>query len=210
MKTSATRHVLRRRLPGLAALMLMLLTLAPPHPTRATTVLAPGFPGMVAGAQRIFAARVASVRGDWTNRSGRRSIVTTVRFHVERMLKGSAAEELSLEFLGGTVGEDTMEVHGVPKFIPGERVILFSRNNGQEFCPLVGIHHGKLLIERDARSGADVVLRHNRQPITSATEVGSDPKPSIAAAGAPASPPPLPLEAFFDAVTRELNAGARR
>lgn len=210
MKTSTIPNTLHRQLRWLIILILILLSLAAPQVVQATSVLAPGFSGMVAGAERIFAAKVTSVRSDWTNRSGRRAIVTSVRFKVERMLKGSAVEELQLEFLGGTVGEETMEVNGVPKFIAGERVILFSGNNGREFCPLVGIHHGKLLIERDARSGSDVVLRHNRQAITSATEVGSDPKPSIAAAGGPATEPPIQLEAFLDAVTKELNAGARR
>ena len=210
MKTSIPSHHRRRQLSELTVLILILLRLALPQSARATSVIAPGFSGMVAGAERIFAAKVTSVRSDWTTRASRRAIVTTVRFKVERMLKGSATEELQLEFLGGTVGVDTMEVHGVPKFIPGERVILFSRDNGREFCPLVGIYHGKLLIERDARSGSDVVLRHNRQAITSATEVGSDPKPPIAAAGGPAIEPPIQLETFLDAVTKELNAGARR
>ncbi len=191
-------------------LTLIFLSLAAQQIVQATSVLSPGFSGMVAGAERIFAAKVSSVRSDLTTRSGRRAIVTTVQFKVERMLKGSVTEEVQLEFLGGTVGEDTMEVHGVPKFIAGERVILFSRNNGKEFCPLVGIYHGKLVIERDAQSGADVVLHHNRQPITCATDIGSDPRPSITAAGATAIQPPIKLEAFLDAVTKELNAGARR
>jgi hypothetical protein len=210
MKTSKPSNTFHHHLRSLTALLLVLLSLAAQQIVQATSVLAPGFSGMVAGAERIFAAKVTSVRSEWTNRSGRRAIVTTVQFKVERMLKGSAAEELQLVFLGGTVGDDTMEVHGVPKFIAGERVILFSRNNGREFCPLVGIYHGKLLIERDARSGADVVLRHNRQAITSATEVGSDPKPPFAAAGGARIEPPIQLETFLDAVTKELNAGARR
>lgn len=210
MKTSTLSNSFCRQLPGLSALILILLTLTPTQTIRATTVLAPGFSGMVTGAERIFAGKVTSVRCDWTIRSGRRAIVTTVQFKVERTLKGSATEELQLEFFGGTVGEDTMEVHGVPKFIAGERVVLFSRNNGKEFCPLVGIYHGKLLIERDAQSGADVVLRHNRQPITTATDVGSDPKPSIAAAGSSPVHPPMKIETLFDAVDKELNAGDRR
>lgn len=177
--------------------------------TRATTVLAPGFPQMVARAERIFTATVSSVQPAWAVRAGQRCIVTTVEFRVEQMHKGAAAENLRLDFLGGTVGEDTMEVQGVPKFRAGERVILFSENNGKQFCPLVGIHHGKLVIERDAQSGSDVVLRHNRQPIISANDIGADRTPPPAAAGRTTIQQSLRVEAFLDALNRELRNEAR-
>lgn len=175
----------------------------------ATTVPAPGFPQMVARAEHIFTATVSSVQPAWAVRAGQRCIVTTVEFNVEQMHKGAAAKDLRLEFLGGTVGEDTMEVQGVPKFRAGERVILFSENNGRQFCPLVGIHHGKLVIERDARSGSDVVLRHDRQPISSASDIGADGTPPLVAAGQATIQQPLRVEAFLDALNRELHKGAR-
>lgn len=176
--------------------------------SEATTVPAPGFPQMVARAERIFTATVSSVQSAWEVRGGHRCITTTVAFKVEQMHKGAAAQELTLNFLGGSVGQDTMDVQGVPKFRPGEHVILFSENNGRQFCPLVGIHHGKLLIERDAKSGSSVLLRHNRQPVTQASDVGSDRSPPIVAAGQ-ATPRPMSVEDFLETVKKELATGAR-
>lgn len=177
----------------------------------ATTVIAPGFPQMVARAERIVTAKVSATRSQWAMRNGHRCIIKTVSFDVQQTHKGTVDKRLELEFLGGTVGSDTMDVKGVPTFQTGERVLLFSENNGKQFCPLVGIYHGKLIVERDPRTGADVVLRHNRQPIRSASDAGSDTPLRLSAAAAPApTTGSMPLREFVAALEQELSKGGRR
>ena len=194
----------------LHVLALVLLFAHVPN-ARATTVIAPGFTQMVSRAERIVTARVSSTRSDWAVRNGHRCILTTVRFEVERTHKGSLDRILELEFLGGTVGTETMEVKGVPSFHVGERVLLFAEKNGKQFCPLVGIYHGKLVVEHDPQTGADIVLRHNRQPIRSAEDVGSDSAPQLTAAGAHSTTgASLPLKEFVTALEQELSKGGQR
>ena len=110
-----------------------------------------------------------------------------------------------------SVGDETMEVKGVPRFKAGERVILFAEKNGRQFCPLVGIHHGKLLLERDAASGSEILIRHTGRPLISVGEFGSeDGGHGIVAAGKARSGPPMSVERFLSAIRSELLKGRMR
>lgn len=77
-----------------------------------------------ARAGAIALVETVSVRSDWQTHAQGKHIVTTVRFKVERTLKGQAGQELQLEFLGGTIGGLTMEVDGMPQFQVGDRDVL--------------------------------------------------------------------------------------
>jgi hypothetical protein len=180
-------------------------------PTLAVTVTPVDFDRLVAQAEFILTGKVLSTRCEWTGRGNERCIVTLVGFEVEAAHKGTPPARLELRFLGGTVGGTTLEVHGVPRFTTGERAILFVERNGEQFCPLVGIHHGTLGIQRDAATGQEILLRYNRSPLTDVREIGVEDAPAARAsiAGKPDARP-LSVAEFVEQIRRKLaGAGAR-
>lgn len=149
-----------------------LLLLAVAALARATTVEPPSFAELVAEAESIYRGQVTAVQSRRVaSPTGASIIKTFVTFAVERTLKGSAQPEVELEFLGGTVGEDSLEVAGVPQFTVGQREIVFVQKNGRQFCPLVRVMHGRYHVERESATGRDFVSRDNRELLTDVSEV---------------------------------------
>jgi hypothetical protein len=151
---------------------------------RATTVAPTTFSEIVSRAEVIISGEVMSRRCEWIGTGSERCIVTMVTMQVKGVYKGAPPVQLELQFLGGTVGDTTLEVPGVPQFKIGEKSILFVEKNRKAFCPLAGVYHGKLTIERDPQTGREVLVRHNRQVLTDVREIGMEDSPAARAAGA--------------------------
>lgn len=189
--------------PGAIRLFLCWLTCLAHAP--ATTVSPPDFGHLVARAETIFTGKALSSRSEWMGQGNQRCIVTFVTFEVQAVHKGNATARLELRFLGGTIGDTALEVYGVPRFTIGERVILFVEKNGEQFCPLVGICHGRLAIERDPATGQDILLRHNRRPLVNVREIGSGEELEAKAATAqPTAGRPLTIAEFIGQIQQEL------
>jgi hypothetical protein len=139
----------------------------------ATTVIPPTFEEMTDRADLVFVGKALSSRSEWRSVGTNRVIFTLVDYETHDVLKGNGDKSVTLQFLGGTVGEVTMEVSGVPKFNVGERVILFVEKNGIQFCPLVGVFHGKFGLRRDEKTGRDIVLMHDGKPLRDVAEIGT-------------------------------------
>ena len=140
----------------------------------ATTVIAPTFEELVDRAQLIFEGTVSDVQSQWVGEGGQRHIVSYVTLEVADGLKGEAGATYTLRMLGGTVGDDTMEVSDSPKFKVGDRNILFVENNGTQFIPLVGIMYGQFQVQQDQQRGGDVVLTHEGRPLGDVEKLGKD------------------------------------
>ncbi len=137
----------------------------------ATTVVPPTFQQLVAQAEFIVRAEVRSLRCEETTYQGHPVIHTYVRIAVRKSLKGNAPATMELRLLGGTVGDRTLEVPGVPKFVPGEQCLLFIENNGRQFCPLVAIMYGRYRVERRVTDGVEIVRRDNGAPLRAVQDV---------------------------------------
>jgi len=172
---------------------------------QATTVSPTSFTEMVSQADVIVTGQVQSQRCEWRGTGSERRIVTIVTLEVQAAHKGAPPARLELQFLGGTVGDTTLEVSGVPQFKIGEKSILFVEKNGKKFCPLAGIYHGKLTIEREAGTGREILVRHNRQPLTDVREIGADDGTMARAAGADGTRQPLSVGAFVGRIGQELG-----
>ena len=157
----------RLRFPVLALLLAFASSL------HATSVIPPSFPELVAEADAIYRGRVESVQARRVERTdGEGSVIKTfVTLAVERVLKGPEKTEVILEFLGGTVGDESMIVTGMPKFNVGAREIVFVQKNGVQFCPLVALMHGRYRVLRDESTAQEHVARDNGAPFTSTAEV---------------------------------------
>jgi hypothetical protein len=137
----------------------------------ATSVTPPSFPDLVAEAQVIARGTVTGVSSRWVDGPGGRMIKTFVDFSVEQRIKGTPGSTMTLEFLGGTVGADTLRVSGMPEFKVGESEIVFVRDNGVQFCPLVRLMHGRYHVRTDAASRRKFVTRDDDTPLDSVDDV---------------------------------------
>jgi hypothetical protein len=118
-------------------------------------------------AEVIADVTVQKLTSYWSTPGGVRSIHTRVDFSVNRVIKGSVASTISLEFLGGEVQNRGLKVPGVPQFSVGERFIIFSHAPGLPFVsPIVGLDQGSLRVVHDSESNVDRVFRHWGQPVS--------------------------------------------
>jgi hypothetical protein len=191
------------------SLFLFLLALVPAG--HATSVIPPSFAELVGEADAIYRGRVTAVQARRVEAPDVEGgvIKTFVTFAVERVLKGPDQTEVTLEFLGGTVGEETMTVSGMPKFNLGAREIVFVQKNGVQFCPLVALMHGRYRVLRDEATAREHIARDNGLPLNNVAEVELPittlPGPVRAASAASASTRALTPEAFEASITSEVQ-----
>jgi hypothetical protein len=159
---------MRRRLP-----LSLICTLVMASVASSTTVIPPTFDSLIAGANTIFVGEVMDVRAEWQSTPQGRAIRTHVTFRVEDVWKGSAGAVTQLEFLGGTIGEITMKVVGMPTFHEGQRSVLFVSAQVRSASPLVGFWHGRMRVEKDP-SGVDRVRTYDGRSLGSTAEVGAE------------------------------------
>lgn len=140
---------------------------------RATTVIPPTFDELVDQAEVIFQGNVSDVKSQWIGEGAQRVIVSYVTFKVDDSVKGNAGQTYTMRMLGGTVGEETMEIADAPRFHIGDKDILFVEHNGSQFIPLVGIMHGRFHVRRNA-AGAEVVTDDNDRPVRNLKRLGRE------------------------------------
>jgi len=179
---------------------------------KATTVVPPTFEEMADRADLVFEGKVVGAHSEWRALGTNRVIFTLIEFETQEVLKGDAGKAVTLQFLGGTVGEVTLHVNGVPGFNAGDRVLLFVEGNGIQFCPLVAVFHGKFRLRKEETTGRDIVLMHDGKPLRDVAEIGDSegaefgPKrvrPSI-----PADREPMSAEAFKSKIRDHIGKRA--
>jgi hypothetical protein len=96
-------------------------------------------------ADQIVVGDVVSQESAWD--SGHRNIYTTIEINVRESWKGTSPADgkIRIRQLGGTVGDIEMTVHGMAKFEPGERSLLFLRQT-----QVVGWSQGKRRVHWDS------------------------------------------------------------
>jgi len=132
------------------------LTVGIAAPARASLVLALDLPAMVSRADHVAVVDVASVKADWDARH--EQILTTIDLVVVESWKGgdAPASHMTVVQPGGTVGDLTQTIHGMTRFVPGERAVVFlsGRPGG---ATVVGMAQGKRLVRRDGATGRFLV-----------------------------------------------------
>ena len=181
-----------------------LCSLLLPFVARATTVDPVSFEEMVRSSQRIFVGEVISVQSFRADAAGALRIRTRVTFRAGESLLG-AGPLVVLEFRGGTVGDLTEQIAGMPEFAVGDQYVVFAHDGGQWVSPLVGFSQGLFRVSRDARDGTSRVLGYDGTPIASTSAVGRS-----AARVSAAITIPMPLSAFVQAIEAELAKNPHR
>jgi hypothetical protein len=138
----------------------------------ATTVVPPTFEQLVQQAELIFQGTVTDSRSVWEGEGGQRHIETYVTFNIEDNLKGQPGTSYTIRMLGGTVGDETLEVTDTPKFKVGDREILFVEHNNDQFVPLVGIGYGRFHVQKDEQTGRDVVMNNEGEGVRDLAQLG--------------------------------------
>jgi len=176
-----------QRLGKIAAVAALLIL---PGILSALSVAAPDFNALVDEADAIFQGEVLSVRSDWSGVGADRHIATYVQFRVIRTFKGNAPNPQTLEIFGGTIGDRTMKIGGLPQFKVGSNELLFVQGNGKSFCPLVGVFHGRFQVTKDATTGTERISLHDGRPLNNLSQIGQSSEAAVAAAaqGVPAGP----------------------
>ena len=137
-------------------------------PAHATSVMPLGFADIVGEARNIVRAEVVDVRAARAS-SGR--IETIVTFRVERVLKGSPDRALvMLRFLGGVIGDESMEVSGMPRFAVGDRDVLCLGDENGVVSPIVGLMQGRFRVVRGV-DGEDRVTRYDGTAFATTAQV---------------------------------------
>jgi hypothetical protein len=167
---------------------------------RATSVIPPSFPELVQEADAIHRGRVTAIQAvRATAPDGTPIIRTHVTLTLERTLKGAERSTITLEFLGGTLGDESLVVTGMPKFNLGATEYVFVQRNGVQFCPLVAMGHGRYRVARDTTAARDYVARDNGIPLTDLAEV------EIPLAAQASLPPAIRSAQAASALTRALT-----
>lgn len=112
-----------------SALLCLALLAGMPRIASATTLLRMSLATMTRRSQIIVRAKCIgnSVRWD------RGEIWTFTSFDAEETWKGSAPQRFDVRLLGGRMGSLTSSVSGIPRFSPGEDVVLFLEPTAGEY-----------------------------------------------------------------------------
>ena len=144
-----------------AALLALALATGVARRAPATLILALDLPAMVGRADRIAVVDVVSVTAAWNDRHDR--ISTSIDLLVVDAWKGDLAPgaRLTVRKPGGTVGDITTTVDGMPRFTPGERTLVFL-HGAADRATVVGLTQGKRPVRRDPSSGRWMVAAPDR------------------------------------------------
>lgn len=140
-------------------------------PSSATTLAPPSFEELITEAEIILRGVVTEVRAEEFNAGKSRGIRSLITLRVERALKGPATDAITLVQLGGVVRGRSLQVAGVPQFRRGERQVVFVAGNGRIFCPVVGGRLGRFLVQTDAATGREHVLRDDSTALVTVDQV---------------------------------------
>ena len=123
--------------------------------TGATTLARMSVAQMSRAAQVIVRAQCQGNTTGWD--AG--DIWTFTTFDVEEVWRGEAPAQISVRLLGGRAGNLTSSVAGIPRFQPGEEVVLFLERTERGDFSIVSWEQGTFRIRRDTRTGEESVTQ---------------------------------------------------
>ncbi|MCB9832633.1 MAG: hypothetical protein H6807_09170 [Planctomycetes bacterium] len=145
---------MRARLLG-TALILAVLLVAGRETAKATILIKKDLSQLSVESEKIVVARVGSQQGAYAK--GTKIIFTYTQLSVESTLKGAAVESLELAEVGGTLGNVTCVVSGMPRFKEGERVLLFLKKDALGQWRTHGCIQGRFDVVENLATGERLV-----------------------------------------------------
>jgi hypothetical protein len=113
----------------------------------------------------------------WTNPDGTGLIVTTTTLRVIESYSGSvrAGQTLTVEHLGGIVGDTYLMVPGMVQFRPDEEVVLFAQRSPAGTFHVLDLSMGKFEVGRDA-DGSRLLGRRDLQNVEMVGDTPESPR----------------------------------
>ena len=149
----------RRRTSRILSGLITLGALLTNAPANSTTLVRMSVAQMTQAAQLVARVRCVSNSTGWD--AG--EIWTSTSFAVEETWKGSPSANsnstLTVRLLGGTVKNLTSAVSGIPRFVPGEEVILFLEPATHGDYSVVSWIQGTFRIRRDLRTSRQIAIQ---------------------------------------------------
>ncbi len=121
--------------------LLLLIALICPVVSHATTVERLTLDDLVRKAGKIVVGRVNGVRTYWSGQI----ILTSYTIEVQETIKGTASRNIEVTTIGGTIGDITLHVAGMPSFQKDENAVVFLENTGM-VSTVVGLGQGKFAV----------------------------------------------------------------
>ncbi|MFQ5669361.1 MAG: hypothetical protein ACE5HD_02435 [Acidobacteriota bacterium] len=146
----------RKRLSRVCLAACLVLAAAPGAGSRASRVRSLDLPEMVRAAGTIFSGRVLKTAPHRIHNLP----ATRVTFKVEESLRGAAADEITLTFLGGVrPGGIPYRAAGLPVFRPGERLVLLAYPaSSLGLTSPVGLDQGRFRVSQGAAGVEQVIV----------------------------------------------------
>jgi hypothetical protein len=132
------------------AVALTLLLAAASIYSRATTIERMSLAQMTRAAQLIVRGHCVENSVGWDEGE----IWTFTSFDVDEVWSGTAPARITVRLLGGRTGNITSSVSGIPRFMPGEDVVLFLETTARGDYSVVSWQQGTFRV-RHSLSGAD-------------------------------------------------------
>ena len=132
------------------ALALIVLSAAASFSAQATTIERMSLAQMAGGAQLIVRGHCVGNSVGWD--AG--EIWTFTTFEVDEVWSGTAPARITVRLLGGREGNITSSVFGVPRFMPGEEVVLFLERTSRADYSIVSWSQGTFRVRHNV-FGAD-------------------------------------------------------
>jgi hypothetical protein len=133
---------------GLSVFFLALLTVTAP----ATTVLKMSIEKMSLEAVAVIVGDVSDMKSAWT--TDQTTIYTTITIKVTQCVAGECPDTVRIKQRGGTAGEATLYIPGMPKFSQGQKVLLFldhSYEGEPGHYSVIGMCQGIFEIEKNEK-----------------------------------------------------------
>jgi hypothetical protein len=121
----------------------------------ATTLMRMGLDRLAHAAKEIVRARCVANTTAWDHGE----IWTFTTFDVEETWRGAANGRITVKLLGGRTQQVTSLVSGVPRFRPGEDVVLFLEPAEDGTFSVTSWQQGVFRVSRDAASGTETVTQ---------------------------------------------------
>lgn len=143
-----------------AFLAVLAAALAVPGESWGTILLRLDLERMSRDAAMVVQGHVAwdySARKDGTG-----DVYTYTGIEVTRCVAGDCPETVTLRHKGGTVGQWTLFISGMPRFQPGQEVLLFLRPDYEGepgYHAVLGMAQGHFLVEKNAKTGKKVAAQ---------------------------------------------------
>lgn len=153
----------------------------------ATTLLRMSVEDMTAAAEAVVVGEVTDVKSSWNE--AQTTIYTVVVFKVDQCLAGTCADAFLIKQRGGTVGEMTLHIPGMPQFAKGQKALVFLEPDPEGvpgFYYVVGMCQGIFDIETDGQTGKQAALQQGGAALA---EVDDDGMIRILGPQAPAKMP---------------------